>query len=95
MLSGEANSLDCAQPALNQMELNELIKQYSPQDLFNFGESALFYRLPPNIALVTVKRNGKFSEKYRITVAMCCNMMGTEKMNLIVIGKLKQPRAFR
>ena len=26
---------------------------------------------------------------------MCCNMTGTEKMDFVVIGKSKQPRAFR
>ena len=26
---------------------------------------------------------------------MCCNMTGTEKMDLVVMGKSKQPRAFR
>ena len=25
---------------------------------------------------------------------MCCNMIGTEKIYLVVIGKSKQPRAF-
>ena len=26
---------------------------------------------------------------------MCCNITGTEKMDLVAIGKSKQPRAFR
>ena len=76
------------------MELKELIGQYSSRDVFNFDESALFYGIPPNKTLATVKRNGKKSEKDRITVAMCCNMNGTENMDLVVIGKSKQPRAF-
>ena len=77
------------------MKLKEMIGQQSPRDVFNFDESALFYRLPPNKTLATVKRNGKKSEKDRIAVAMCCNMNGTEKMDLVVIGKSKKPRAFR
>ena len=72
------------------MELKQLIGQYSPRNVFNFDESALFYRLPPNKTLSTVKRNGKKSEKDHITVAMCCNMTGIEKMDLVVIGKSKQ-----
>ena len=77
------------------MGLRELVGQYSLRDVFNFDESALFYRLPPNKTLAKVKRYGKKSEKDRITVAMCCNMTGTEKMDLVVIGKSKQPRSLR
>ena len=95
MLHGEADSVDRAQLAVNRMELKQLIGQYSPRNVFNFDESALFYRLPPNKTLSTVKRNGKKPEKDLITVAMCCNMTGTEKKDLVVIGKSKQPRAFR
>ena len=48
VLHGEAQSVDRAQLAVNQMELNELIGQCPVRDVFNFDESALFYRLPPN-----------------------------------------------
>ena len=77
VLHGGAESVDNAQLAVNRMEFNELIGQYLPQGVFNFDESALSYRLPPNKTLATVKRNGSKSEKDRITVAMCCNMTGT------------------
>ena len=95
VLHGEADSVDRAQLTVNRMERKELIGQHSPRDVINFDESALFYRLPPNKTLATVKRNGKKSENDRITVAMCCNMTGIETMDLVVIGKPKQPRAFR
>ena len=94
-LHGEADSVDRAALALSRIELKTLIGQYEPVDVFNFDESALFYRLPPNKTLATMKRNGKKGEKDRITVAFCCNMAGTEKMDIVVIGKSKEPRAFR
>ena len=60
------------------------------------------YHLPPYKTLETVKRNGKKqdtrngqAQRKEITVAMCCNMTGTEKMDLVVIGKSKQPWALR
>ena len=34
------------------------------------------------------------SEKERVLVAMCCNMTGTEKMDVVVIGNSEQPRDF-
>lgn len=37
-------------------------------------ESALYYRLSPNKTLASVRRNGKMTEKGRITVVFCCNM---------------------
>lgn len=95
VLHGEAESVNRADLALVQSDLQDLIAQYSPQNVFNFDESALFYRLPPNKTLATVKRNGKKGEKDRVTVGLCCNMDGSERMDLVVIGKSKQPRAFR
>ena len=62
MLHGDVGSVDRAQLAMNRMDLKWLIEQYSPRDGFNVDEAALFYRLPPNITLATVKRDGKKSE---------------------------------
>ena len=95
VLRGEADSVDRAQLAVNRMDLKELIGKYTPRDVFNFDELDLFYHLIPNKALATVKRNGMNSEKDIITVEMCCNMTGADKMELVVICKSNQPRAFR
>lgn len=54
VLHGEADLVDRAELAVNQMELKKMIEQYSPRDVFNFDESALSYRLPPNKTLATV-----------------------------------------
>ena len=35
-------------------EIRSLIKHFSPSDVFNFDETALFYDLPPNKTLSTV-----------------------------------------
>ncbi len=48
VLHGESDSVDRAELSVSQREIMELIGQYSPQDVLNFDESALFYRLPPN-----------------------------------------------
>ena len=94
VVHGEADSVDCAQLAVNRMDLKELIGQYSPRDIFNFDESALFYRLSPKKTLATVNRYGKKSEKDSITVAMCCNMTSTEKMDLVVHRQVEETQAF-
>ena len=38
-------------------------------------------------------KNGKFS-KERITIGLCCNLDGTDKLRPIVIGKSAKPRCF-
>lgn len=86
-LHRETDSVDRGELAVNRMELKELIGQFSPENVFNFDETALLYRLPPNKALATASRNGKKTDKDRITIAFCCNLTGTEKMDTVVIGR--------
>ena len=76
-------------------EIRSLIEQYSPSDVFNFDETALFYDLPPSKTLSTVRNNAKKRVKSRVTVALCCNASGSEKMEPMIIGKLKNPRCFK
>lgn len=95
VMHGESSSVDRGELSVNQAELMELIGQYLPDDVFNFDESALFYRLPPNKTLATLRRNGTKGDKARVTVAFCCNLTGSEKMDLIVIGTAKRPMPFR
>jgi hypothetical protein len=78
-------------------KLPELVKSYKPEDIFNGDEFGLFYRIPPNKSF-TIKgqkfKTGKKS-KERISVFICSNMTGTEKLKPIAIGRAKQPRCFR
>lgn len=94
-LHGEADSVNRAELTVSQMEFADLIGKYNPENVFNFDESALFYRLPPNKTLATLKRSGTKAEKERVTVGLCCNLPGSEKMDPVVIGKAERPLAFR
>ena len=47
--------------------------------------------MPSQVKLVLV---GKLS-KERITILLCANMTGSEKLPLMVIGKFKKPRCFQ
>ena len=78
-----------------QIDLQELINQYEPRNVFNFDETAIFYRLPPNRTLATIKRKGKKKDKERFTLGLCCNLDGSEKIKPFVIGKSKTPRCFK
>ena len=63
--------------------------------MFNFNKTTLFYDLPPNKTLSTIRNYGKQSVKSRVTVALCCNASGSEKLEPMIIGKFKKPRCYK
>ena len=65
-----------------------------PDDIYNMDETGLFFRLGPNSTLATGAVKGTKKKKDRLTVAVCCNATGTDKLIPLVIGKSKRPRCF-
>nr|XP_014353309.1 PREDICTED: tigger transposable element-derived protein 4-like [Latimeria chalumnae] len=78
-------------------KLPSLLIGYQPRNIFNINETGLFYTLLPN-RILTLKgeecHGGKHS-KEKITLLVGSNMDGSEKLKLLVIGKVKQPRCFK
>ncbi|XP_015429410.1 PREDICTED: jerky protein homolog-like [Dufourea novaeangliae] len=78
-------------------EFKEEILQYieaeelSLSQIFNVGETGLFYKMLPKKALTTGSRN----IQDRLTVMMCCNADGSFQLPLLLIGKSKKPRALK
>ncbi|GJX25096.1 CENP-B homolog protein 2-like protein [Tanacetum coccineum] len=58
-------------------------------------ENWLFFRLQPDHSLATMQLEGKKQDKERLTVAICCNEDGSEKLPLWIIGKYAKPRCFK
>lgn len=60
------------------------------------AETGLFYRLPPNSALATGLVSGMKKQKARITVSVCSDTTGSDKMTplVIIIGKFQHLRWF-
>ena len=77
--------------------LKPTLQEFEPKDVFNLDETALFWRLLPNktLAFKGEKCQGGKKSKDRITVLLCCNMDGSEKLPLMTIGKFIKPRCFR
>lgn len=71
------------------------IEEYGENNVFNCDETALFYKLAPSKSLVSKIRKGIKRYKDRITILLACNMSGTEKLKPVIIGKFKNPRAFK
>lgn len=74
----------------------EKLKQYNPNNIFNADESGLFYRLLPSqtIHFKNQACHGGEQNKDRITMLLCANWSGTEKLIPLVIGKSANPRCF-
>jgi len=78
-------------------KLPEILKKFSPQDIYNADETGLFYRATPDGSLCYKRETLEGSKKAmdRITVLCCCNMAGTDKKKLLIIGKSAKPRCFK
>ncbi|GKF59962.1 CENP-B homolog protein 2-like protein, partial [Tanacetum coccineum] len=55
------------------------------KDIFNMDETGLFFRLQPDHSLATMQLEGKKQDKERLTVAICCNEDGSEKLPLWIM----------
>lgn len=78
--------------------LSQYLRKYEPKDVFNADEFGLFFKLMPNKTITTLKgekcHGGKLS-KERLTVLVGSNADGSEKLDLLVIGKSKTPHCLR
>lgn len=95
---GESKDADTTSAAhFVENVLPTYLREYSPEDIYNADETGLYYRALPDgtFASKSEKVQGSKKSKDRITAMICCNMTGTDKRQLLIIGKSKQPRCFR
>ncbi|KAI6649591.1 Tigger transposable element-derived protein 6-like [Oopsacas minuta] len=95
VLSGERAGIDQAVVKNWKQRLDSLINEYSPDDIFNFDETGLFYKALPTNSLVQKRdsSHGNKVPKERFTIFLCFNMSVTEKFIPLIIGKIKKPDA--
>lgn len=76
-------------------KIPQLIEGYEPQNIFNFDETALFYKMLPKKSYFMRGANtsGRKKLKTRITLGLCCSMSG-EKLKPVIIGTAMRPRCF-
>jgi hypothetical protein len=94
----EANSVNPEEVvAWEDTTLLHLVAKYSPKDIFSADEFGLFYNMLPDKTYTFKGANCKGIKvnKERITILVCADLGGKEKLPLLVIGKSKQPRCFR
>ncbi|XP_064413042.1 tigger transposable element-derived protein 6-like [Latimeria chalumnae] len=93
-LHGEAASADMTAIVAGRAELQQTLADYSPDDIYNFDGTGLFYKLGPSGTLATAPVAGHKKSKERITVALFCNASGTDLRKPIVIARAKRPQCF-
>ena len=76
--------------------LPEILERFNPDNIFNADETGLYYRGIPDKGFCQRGQDLPGGKKAmdRITVLLCSNMTGSEKLPPLVIGKSKQPRCF-
>ena len=90
-ISSERSSVDeCATDSWVSDVLLPTLNEYDENDIFNMDESGLFWRMLPGCTLAfrAEKCHGGKLSKDRLTVAMCCNMTGTEKSRLLNVKQI-------
>lgn len=90
---GELNS-SVSVPAEMQ-SIRQAIAHYEPRDIYNCDETGLLWKLTPDRSLSTRTIPGRKREKARVTIHLCCNMDGSDKVPLWFIGQAQKPHAFR
>ena len=74
-----------------------ILERYDPNNIYNADETGLYWRLLPDKthAVSGEKCTGGKVSKERITILVCSNMTGSDKLPLLAIGKFKKPRCFQ
>lgn len=87
-LHGEAAGVSKDVVAQGRKDLQQAILEYDPKDVFNCDELGLQYRMAPSKSLTKANENDKGVKKlkYRVSVLLCTNADGSEKMRPLVIG---------
>ncbi|GJY41034.1 CENP-B homolog protein 2-like protein [Tanacetum coccineum] len=92
---GESGSVEMEGMEDKLKSIRDKVDQFEMKDIFNMDETGLFFRLQPDHSLATMQLEGKKQDKERLTVAICCNEDGSEKLPLWIIGKYAKPRCFK
>lgn len=76
-------------------DIKTVMSNFSDNNIFNADETALFYKFMPTRTQTRKHRSGSKNYKDRVTILLCCNKDGSEKLPPYIIGKHKSPRAFK
>lgn len=97
-LRGEIVSanVNAVEPWINEVFI-KIIREYAPDDIYNADEAAIYFRKLPDCSFVSKNdpARGSKKEKEKVSLLLCTNMTGTEKLQPLVIGKYASPRCLK
>ena len=96
-MCGESNEETAESLEWEEHTLPHLLTEYEPKDIFNADETALFYKAIPatTYAFQDEAVRGSKTPMDRLTPLLCANMNGREKLQPVVIGRVKQPTTLK
>ena len=92
---GESGSVDMEKIEVSLPPIREELDKWAWKYIYNMDETGLFYRMQADNSLATKQLEGQKQNKERITIVVCCNGDGFDKVPLWVIGKFLNPRCFK
>lgn len=94
---GESGAVNQQEANQWKQDLEEMIQDRDPKDIFNVDETGLFFKCTPDktLAFKEEKCHGGKLSKERVTILVGANMDGSEKLPLLMIGKSANPRCFK
>ena len=99
-LTGEVASADTAAGEGYPAIFREMLEEggYNPELVYNMDETGLFYKSMPKstyVSRMAKRARGRKVDKTRITVLLCANQPGTNKMKPLVVHTAKKPRCYK
>jgi len=92
---GESGATDTKIIEESLPRIRTILDQYALADIYNMDETGLFYRMQADNLLATKQLEGHKQNKERITITICCNADGSNKLPFWIIGKSFHPRYFK
>src|SRR6185369_4671724 len=80
---GETNSTPIDQLLQFRQELKQVISEFDESNVFNYDETALYYKLEPTKTLAHGQTSGKKQNKERVTLLVTASAKG-EKLPLLI-----------
>jgi hypothetical protein len=88
---GENDVLDMEAVGVVLPDICAVVDAYAKKDVFNMDETGLCWHLQADYSLATHQLEGQKINKESITLVICANSNGNEKIPLTIIGKHLNP----
>ncbi|KAI0999346.1 hypothetical protein K3495_g8852 [Podosphaera aphanis] len=89
---GEDGSVNEAVVTQQLVQVQEMATEYHPDDIYNYDESGLFWKMTPERGLSSTSVTGSKKNKAKVTAHYCCNTSGRDKVPIWFIGTSANPR---